>query len=97
MPLLQFLGSGGDGNLEWWMLLISVISSAILVLMTMSVHKQLAHNLVSTNMPHLLMVAEDVYTMDDTGLFIEHTKLDIVQGKVCGRKIQKGRLTLLLL
>ena len=36
---LQFLGSGGDSSLEWWMFFILVIILTILVLMTMSAHK----------------------------------------------------------
>jgi hypothetical protein len=48
---LQFLGSGGDGNLEWRMLFILVIISTISMLMTTFAHKTThTHKLVSIDL-----------------------------------------------
>ena len=43
------------------------------------------------------MAPEDVYNMDETGLFYRaQPNKTLAQGKVCGRKIQKDHLTLAL-
>ena len=57
--------------------------------------KQLAHNLVSLTSSALVMAAEDVYNLDKIVIFYRaQPSKTLVQGIICGCKIQKDHLTL---
>ena len=57
--------------------------------------KQLAHNLVSLTSSALVMATEDVYNLDIIVIFYRaQPSKTLVQGIICGCKIQKDCLTL---